>query len=104
MNGSSLTQDEAFVALASVLARFAREPSVMRMKVRVREQGDNQRDEVRQLAELTRACRESPALAQALAEAGLGRLADLDLHAVAPGTGVLVQAFNRLVEQRWEEE
>ncbi len=104
MNEPPLTEDQAFAALDRVLARFADDRGVVRLKLRIRERGDNELDEVRQLAELARACRESPALAQALAAEGLGAIAELDLRTLVPSAGVLVQAFNRLVEERWEEE
>ena len=104
MDDTALTEEQAFAALDAVLAQFAGEASVKRMKLRIRERGDDQLDEVRQFAELARACRESAALADAFSDAGLDGLADLDLRAVAPRTGVLIQAFNRLVEECWEEE
>ncbi len=104
MSETTLTEEQAFAVLDSVLACFAREPSVTRTRLRIRERGDDQLDEVRQLAELVRACRESATLADAFRDAGLDGLADLDLRAVTPRTGVLVQAFNRFVEERWEEE
>lgn len=57
--------------------------------------------EVHQLRALQQAIRESAPLAKALTAAGLPGIADLDTRRVAPATGALIQAFNRLVESGW---
>lgn len=58
--------------------------------------------EVNQFRCLQRAVRESPALDAALAAAGFAGIATRDTRRVAPDTGAILQAFNRLIEDGWE--
>lgn len=88
--------------LQSLIEQHADAPPIKRLRVRVRELGPNDRDEVQQFRQLQKACRELPELAQALAAAGYGEVAALDPRRPDPKTGALVQAFNRFVESRWE--
>jgi len=57
--------------------------------------------EVHQFRALQQAVREAAPLAKAFDAAGLAGLADLDTRRVAPSTGALIQAFNRLAESGW---
>lgn len=58
--------------------------------------------EVHQFRALQQAVRESPDLKHALDAAGFPGLADRDTRRVNPETGLLIQAFNRLIEGGWE--
>lgn len=58
--------------------------------------------EVHQFRALQQAVRESTALRNALDAAGFPGLADRDTRRVNPETGLLIQAFNRLIEGGWE--
>jgi hypothetical protein len=46
--------------------------------------------------------RESPELAKAFSDKGFGDLTAVDPRNPGPLGGAVVQAFNRLVEDRWE--
>ena len=89
--------------IGQILSRFEAAPIFKRLRVRVRELGDDQRDEVLQFKQLQRACRESPELLDAFKAAGFGDLTKADPRAPDAPTGAVVQAFNRFVEARWEE-
>lgn len=89
--------------VAALLARFEPTPIFKRLRLRVRELGDDQRDELLQFKQLQRACRESPELLDAFKAAGFGDLTKADPRAPDAPTGAVVQAFNRFVEARWEE-
>ena len=94
--------DEEVLAtrLAEVLSRYKAEPAYRRLVVRVKELGENQRDETLQARELQRACRDLPALGRELAAIGFGDVAAMDFRHVTAESGRLVQAFNRLIEER----
>lgn len=96
--------DEAAVAamLLEVLAPFESQPVVRRLRVRLRDLGDNARDEGAQFRALQRAVRESPELAKAFSDRGFGDVTLVDPRRPGPVGGALIQAFNRLVETRWE--
>ena len=67
--------------------------------------GHNVLDEVAQFRELQRICREVPVLEETLARAGFGRIVDpTNPMAMTPEMGRVVQAFNRMIEEFWEEE
>ena len=74
-----------------------------KLRVRVRDLGPDRGDEVQQFRQLQKACRELPALALALRDAGFGDVAAVDARVPDPKTGALVQAFNRFIEARWED-
>ncbi len=57
--------------------------------------------EVHQFRALQQAARECAPLVIALDAAGLLGLTGLDTRKVAPTTGALIQAFNRLIESGW---
>lgn len=90
----------AATRLAEVLERFDGTPTIRRLVIRVRELGDNVLDEVSQLRPLQKACREDAALAAALGAAGFGDVAALDTRHLTEQGGAVVQAFNRLIEER----
>lgn len=75
-----------------------------RLRTRLRDLGDNVLDEVQQFRQLQKAVNESPELAQALSEAGFGRIDRMDPVVVTADVGRIVQIFNRLVEDHWEAE
>ena len=89
--------------VAALLARFEPTPIFKRLRLRVRELGDDQRDELLQFKQLQRACRESPELLDAFKAAGFGDLTKADARSPDAPTGAVIQAFNRFVESRWEE-
>lgn len=89
--------------IPEILRRFESTPPLRRLKVRVRELGANARDEVAQFKLLQRACKESPDLAAAFANAGYGDVTALDLRHLDAATGAMVQAFNKFIEARWAE-
>ncbi len=89
--------------IAAILERFATTVTFKRLRVRVRELGDNQRDEVAQFKQLQRSCREAPDLLEAFVDAGLGDLTKVDARSPDAKVGAVIQAFNRFVEARWEE-
>lgn len=97
--------DERAVAsmLADVLGPFESQPVGRRLRTRLRDLGDDVRDETAQFKLLQRAVTESPELAKALHDKGFGDITKVDLRRPGPVGGALVQAFNRLVETRWEE-
>lgn len=94
-------EDRTAAILFRVLRGLADDPAVQRLKVRISELGANVADEVEQFRQLQKACRESEYLAAALRDVGLGDVAAMDPRRVDPETGRLVQAFNRMVEDRW---
>lgn len=89
--------------LYQVLAPFEDQPAVKRIRFRLRDLGRNNQDEVAQFRLLQRACREDAALARAFVDAGLPAIQDLVVFPPNPQVGPYIQAFNRLVESRWEE-
>ncbi|GMV42408.1 MAG: hypothetical protein AMXMBFR64_41240 [Myxococcales bacterium] len=95
-----MDEQMALGRLREVLVAFDGTPVMRRLAMRIRELGDNQLDEVKQLRQLQKACREDASLAAALRDAGFGDVAGLDTVRVAPSTGVLVQALNHLIEDR----
>jgi hypothetical protein len=96
--------DESSLAalLSEVITPFEAQPVIRKLRVRLRELGDNARDEVAQFRQLQRAVRESPELAKAFSDKGFGDLTAVDPRNPGPLGGAVVQAFNRLVEERWE--
>lgn len=96
-------ESDLSAAIAAILERFATSVIFKRLRLRVRELGDNQRDEVAQFKQLQRACREAPDLQKAFIDAGIGDLTRADPRAPDVKTGAVIQAFNRFVEARWEE-
>lgn len=89
-------------AIRAVIEPLAATPPIKRLRVRLRDLGKDQRDEVTQFRQLQKACREDPKLAQAFAAAGFGDVAAADPRLPDPKVGALVQAFNRFVETHWE--
>ena len=89
--------------LSALLDRHAAAAPIKRLRLRIRELGDDRADEVQQFRQLQKACRELPELAEALRSAGFGDVAALDPRVPDPKTGALIQAFNRFVEARWED-
>jgi hypothetical protein len=83
--------------LHAALGPLEAQPPVKRLRMRLRELGDNVGDEVRQFRLLQRTCREAPEVAAALAGAGFPGVAEAD----PMQSGALVQGFNRMVEARW---
>ena len=65
--------------------------------------GQRHKDEIRQFRQLQKACREDQELARELAEAGLGPVATMNTLRPDEKTGRLVQAFNRMIEDHWED-
>lgn len=98
------TPDESSIAalLSEVITPFEAQPVIRKLRVRLRELGDNARDEVAQFRQLQRAVRESPELAKSFSDKGFGDLTAVDPRNPGPLGGAVVQAFNRLVEERWE--
>ncbi len=96
-------ETELSAAIAAILEHFAATVTFKRLRVRVRELGDNQRDEVAQFRLLQRSCREDAELLKAFADAGLGDLTKADARRPDAKAGAVIQAFNRFVESRWEE-
>lgn len=96
--------DESTIAalLSEVITPFEAQPVIRKLRVRLRDLGDNARDEVAQFRQLQRAVRESPELAKAFSDKGFGDLTAVDPRNPGPLGGAVVQAFNRLVEDRWE--
>ena len=95
------TEIELAAVLDEVIEQFTEPGTLRRLKRRVRELGAEVRDEVQQFRLLQRACDESRDLGRALATSGLGIVASMDTRRVSPETGRLIQAFNRLVEEKW---
>lgn len=59
-------------------------------------------DEIAQLRQLKKACMESEALADAIAELSGTRLEEAVFPPFTPEIGHLIQIFNRMVEDHWE--
>ncbi len=89
--------------MSGVFEAFEDEPVLGRLRVRLRELGRDQRDELLQFRLLQRACREEPRLGEALCEAGFDVLAEAGHGAISPEGGSIVQVFNRMIEERWED-
>ena len=89
--------------LRALITQYAATPPLKRLRVRVRELGKDDRDEVQQFRQLQKACRELPEFALALKSAGFGDVATVDPRVPDPKTGALVQAFNRFIEAHWED-
>ncbi len=85
----------------AALEPFEHTPPARRMRVRIKDHGYNVIDERKHFRELQKACRESEEIAQALRDAGFGEIATMGLVPPSPATGLLVNAFNRMVEQHW---
>lgn len=100
---SETNERDLVLGLHTVLGRHIDAPVGRRLRLRLREQGKNVRDEVRQFRLLQRACRESPELAAELAEIGLEGVATWPVMPPDPRTGAAIQAFNTLVEELWED-
>ena len=101
MEKASKTELATF--LAALIERHAAAPPIKRLRMRVRDLGADRHDEVSQFRQLQKACRELPALGDALREAGFGDVALIDARVPDPKTGALVQAFNHFIEARWED-
>ncbi len=86
--------------LAAVLLGRQDTPAVKRLRIRVRELGDNARDEVAQFELLRKACREDRELAAAIIAAGLPDLS-VSGSVITPELGPVVQAFNDVIEEVW---
>lgn len=89
-------------ALALILDSFEGTAAHKRLHNRLRDLGSNVRDEVVQFRQLQKAVRESPELRQALEALGYGDLATLDTVRPDERTGLVIQAFNRMVEEQWD--
>ena len=96
-----LSDEDLVVILLEVLHKHEG-PPLARLRLRLRELGKNKGDEGQQFRLLQKACRESADLARDLEEAGLGQVALMQPHPPSVERGRLVQAFNVVVEQRWE--
>lgn len=90
-------------AIETTLHAFEGTPDFKRLRLRVRELGDDQHDEVAQFKLLQRVCRENPAVRAAFEALGLGDLTKANARAPDAKTGAVVQAFNRFIETRWGE-
>ncbi len=102
MSNAPQPEKERADQLLAVIEQFADEHVYRRLRIRVKEHGANQIDEVLQFRELQKACRENAELADAIEAAGFGRIVELDTRRVSADTGAMVQVFNRLVEDHWE--
>lgn len=98
---AAMTEEEVATALHAALAQFEATPVIKRLRQRLRDLGGHAKDEIEQFRQLQRACRESPEVAAALRDAGLGDVATRDSRQVDAETGALVQGFNRMIEARW---
>lgn len=98
-----MTEEELAIHLRAALdgARAWDAVSRRRLAHRIAQIDAGPDREVHQLRALQQAVRESAPLAKALGAAGFSGIADLDTRRVAPATGALIQAFNRLVESGW---
>ena len=94
--------DDALTDLLGEILLRNEGPPLQRLRLRLRELGKKRGDEGQQFRLLQKACRESADLARDLEEAGLGQVALMKPHPPTVNRGRLVQAFNKIVEQRWE--
>ena len=97
-----MTEQTDATQLHAVLGPFLDQPVGRRLKVRLRELGDDCRDEWEQFRLLQRACREDAALDDAVPAAGFSRPTKLSRIKPSPELGRLVQAFNLFVETHLE--
>ncbi len=95
--------DEALIELLQEVLLRNEGPPMIRLRMRLRELGKDARDEGQQFRLLQRACRESADLARDLEESGLGKVAQMGPHPPSEKRGRLIQAFNQIVEDHWEE-
>ncbi len=100
----SLTDTAVLAQKLHLLIQEFTEPRILkRLKLRVKEAIDKDEDEITQFRCLQKACEESRDLGRALATSGFGIVATLDTRSVSSETGRLIQAFNYMVENLWEE-
>ena len=97
----TLSDEDLVEQLDEILQRYEG-PILTRLRLRLRELGKNKGDEGQQFRLLQKACRESAELARELEQAGLGQVARMMPHPPTVERGRLVQAFNKIVEERWE--
>ncbi len=98
----ALTEQELARQMYDILERHKGQPHYKRLRVRLRDMGKNVSNERKQLLQLQKACRESEELARELREGGIGEIAMMNTLVPSPELGRLVNAFNRMVEQHWE--
>lgn len=97
-----LTEQELAEIFHAVLSRPTQ--TVRRLRLRLREEGQRNCDELVQFRLLQRACREDSSLALSLEQAGLGPVATYALDPPSAEVGQLIQAFNCMVEDYWDED
>ncbi len=98
------SMDETQLAhrLLEVLAPLMQRSALRRMRIRLADEENNVLDEPAQFRFFLRAVREDADLDAALQRAGFGDLKE-PAGLLDPWIGRLTQAFNRLVEQHWED-
>ncbi len=96
-----LPEAELVEIFFKILTDRATTPAIRGLRIRLQDVGSN-RDELIQFRNLQRACREDPELDQEFTWAGLGSLLRFDPLTPDPDMGILVQAFNQMVEDHWE--
>jgi hypothetical protein len=97
------TKEQLAEVMALIFEGRGDSPAVRRLKLRIRDLGDNAKDEVAQFRQLQKACREDPELAEALAAVKITDLPTRDVVRPDETTGRYIQAFNHMLETRWEE-
>ena len=97
------TPDESELAarVGEILDRHAASPALKRLRVRIRELGNDARDEVAQFKQLQKSLRESPELLEDFVQSGFADLTKANPRAPDAATGAVIQAFNRFIEAHW---
>ena len=88
-------------ALAEILSGFDDIPALRHLHIRIRDLGDDDRDEVEEFRQLQQACRELRALNDALITAGVPDVAHASTAPVAHDVGEVIQVFNEVIEEIW---
>lgn len=95
--------DGLAATLRVVIDHFEGQPFYRRMRLRIRELGENAKDEQAQFRVLKRACRDEPALAERLMKRGFPNPLDVNSRVPEGLEGALIQAFNHVIERDWED-
>ena len=96
------TKEQLAEVMALIFEGRADSPAVRKLKLRIRDLGDNNKDEVVQFRQLQKACREDPELAGALASVNITDIPTRNVLRPDEDTGRYIQAFNHMLETRWE--
>jgi len=97
------TKEQLAEVMALIFAMRADSPAIRKLKLRIRDLGGNAKDEVAQFRQLQKACREDAELVAALAAVKITDIPTRNTLRPDEDTGRFIQAFNHMLETRWED-